>query len=310
MRSCTAIVAGLALLAEGINAHYIFQQFTYGGVKYPVGKYIRPNTNYNSPVTDVTSNDLRCNVGGGSGASTDTIVVSAGSSFSFTTDTAVYHQGPLSIYMAKAPTTAAEYDGSGQAWFKIFDLGPVFNADGTATWTLASTYTATLPSALPNGDYLLRVQQLAIHNPYPSLPQFYDACAQVTVTGGGSGVPGPLVSIPGFITGTEPGYTANIYSNFHNYTIPGPPVWAGGNSGTGTSAKPVTSTGVKTSTSSVKTTVSTTLKTSTTSSAPAGGATGTVAKYGQCGGIGYTGPTVCAAGSTCTASGAYYSQCL
>jgi hypothetical protein len=32
--------------------------------------------------------------------------------------------------------------------------------------------------------------------------------------------------------------------------------------------------------------------------------------YGQCGGIGYTGPTVCVAGTTCTYNNAYYSQCL
>jgi len=41
---------------------------------------------------------------------------------------------------------------------------------------------------------------------------------------------------------------------------------------------------------------------------PSGG--GTVPKWGQCGGIGYTGPTTCAAGSTCQVSNAYYSQCL
>ncbi|KII88139.1 glycoside hydrolase family 6 protein [Plicaturopsis crispa FD-325 SS-3] len=32
--------------------------------------------------------------------------------------------------------------------------------------------------------------------------------------------------------------------------------------------------------------------------------------YGQCGGIGWTGPTTCVAGSTCVANGEYYSQCL
>ncbi|KAI0034221.1 beta-1,4-endoxylanase [Vararia minispora EC-137] len=32
--------------------------------------------------------------------------------------------------------------------------------------------------------------------------------------------------------------------------------------------------------------------------------------WGQCGGIGWSGPTSCAAGSTCTVSNAYYSQCL
>ena len=35
-----------------------------------------------------------------------------------------------------------------------------------------------------------------------------------------------------------------------------------------------------------------------------------VLKYGQCGGEGWTGGTVCAAGSTCTYSNKWYSQCL
>ncbi|KAI0787506.1 endo-1,4-B-xylanase A [Fomes fomentarius] len=32
--------------------------------------------------------------------------------------------------------------------------------------------------------------------------------------------------------------------------------------------------------------------------------------WGQCGGIGFTGPTTCVAGSVCTAQNAYYSQCI
>jgi len=45
-----------------------------------------------------------------------------------------------------------------------------------------------------------------------------------------------------------------------------------------------------------------------TSTAPS--STATQVKFGQCGGQGWAGPTVCAAGSTCTFSNAYYSQCL
>lgn len=41
---------------------------------------------------------------------------------------------------------------------------------------------------------------------------------------------------------------------------------------------------------------------------PGGGAT--VAQWGQCGGQGWTGATVCASPYTCKASNAYYSQCL
>jgi hypothetical protein len=48
-------------------------------------------------------------------------------------------------------------------------------------------------------------------NPWPAgIPQFYISCAQVTVTGGGSGNPGPTVSIPGAFKETDPGYTANV----------------------------------------------------------------------------------------------------
>ena len=44
------------------------------------------------------------------------------------------------------------------------------------------------------------------------------------------------------------------------------------------------------------------------SPAPTGGSG--VAHYGQCGGIGWTGGTVCASPYTCKVSNAYYSQCL
>ncbi|KDR71791.1 hypothetical protein GALMADRAFT_253536 [Galerina marginata CBS 339.88] len=44
-------------------------------------------------------------------------------------------------------------------------------------------------------------------------------------------------------------------------------------------------------------------------STPTGGS-GTVAHYGQCGGQGWTGGTVCVSPFTCKVSNAYYSQCL
>lgn len=42
----------------------------------------------------------------------------------------------------------------------------------------------------------------------------------------------------------------------------------------------------------------------------AAGGGGVSPKWGQCGGIGWSGPTQCAAGSTCTYGNPYYSQCL
>lgn len=185
------------------------------------------------------------------------------------------------------------------------------------------TYTYNIPKNLPSGDYLLRIQQLGIHNPYPSgIPQFYISCAQVTVTGGGTGVPGPLVSIPGFIDGTESGYTVNIYDpNFKSYTVPGPAVWDGA-PGNGKPVDPTSAASVGATSTAGITSVASTFITSTTSTAPvvvpptsttvaAPVSTEPVApKYGQCGGQDWRGATVCVAGTVCKSSGAYYSQCL
>ncbi|XTI82898.1 hypothetical protein V2W45_1464297 [Cenococcum geophilum] len=122
---------------------------------------------------DLTSNDLRCN-----------------------SDAAVYHQGPVSFYTTKvADTTIA--NGS-TPWFKIKDIGPTF----------PESYSVIVPSCLAAGDYLLRIEQSAIHNPWPA------------------GIPYPSgVSILGAFKDTYPGYTIYIYNSFNIYTVPGPVVW-------------------------------------------------------------------------------------
>jgi hypothetical protein len=43
----------------------------------------------------------------------------------------------------------------------------------------SETYTYQIPKCIQNGEYLLRVQQLAIHNPWPAgIPQFYISCGK------------------------------------------------------------------------------------------------------------------------------------
>lgn len=127
MKSLLHLATAAALAVHSVAGHYIFQQFSTGGTKYPAWKYIRRNSNpawlQNGPVTDLASPDLRCNVGGGVSNGTETIALKAGDEFTFTLDTAVYHAGPISLYMSKAPGKVADYDGSGP-WFKIWDWGP------------------------------------------------------------------------------------------------------------------------------------------------------------------------------------------
>ncbi|KAM0198443.1 hypothetical protein ACHAPI_003966 [Fusarium lateritium] len=282
-----ASFAAVMALAQSVSAHYIFQQLTVGSTKYPVFQYIRQNSNYNSPVT------------GASGANTQTVSVKAGDSITFTLDTAVYHQGPISVYMSKAPGSAASYDGSGN-WFKIKDFGPTFSG-GTSTWPMNLSYTFNLPVCVANGEYLLRIQSMAIHNPWPAgIPQardqsFYISCAQINLSGGGSTTPSNQVKIPGAIKETDPGYTANIYSNFNSYTVPGPAVFSCNGAGGGDSGG-----------SNPPTTQQSSTQTPPESTQPSGQC---ASLWAQCGGRDWTGAKCCATG-TCKALNDYYSQCV
>ncbi|CAE6517314.1 unnamed protein product, partial [Rhizoctonia solani] len=91
------------------------------------------------------------------------------------------------------------------------------------------------------------------------------------------------------------------YPPLTSYTIPGPrPFTCDGSTAT-TATVPAGATNTTTKTTAAATTT-------TTSAAPT--SSGTVAKYGQCGGTGWTGATACASGLTCTKINDYYHQCL
>ena len=55
---------------------------------------------------------------------------------------------------------------------------------------------------------MIRFETLAIHT--ANQPQFYMECAQLTITGGGSGSPGPTVKFPGGYSATDPYVTPLI----------------------------------------------------------------------------------------------------
>ncbi|KAJ7080821.1 glycosyl hydrolase family 61-domain-containing protein [Mycena belliarum] len=165
-----------------------------------------------------------------------------------------------------------------------------------------SSWTTTIPTTVPSGNYLIRFETIALH----SLPaQFYPECAQIVITGGGSLAPtsAELVTFPGAYSATDPGLTVDLYSNAAQtettYVIPGPPMYGSAASGTTSAGGSPTSTATK---------ATTTVATTTTASAPTG--TGTVAQYGQCGGSGWAGATACVSPFSCNVVNQYYSQCL
>lgn len=323
----TFAATAAALAAPLVSAHYAFPYLVVGGVETGEWEYMRMTDNHYStnPVTDVTSYEMKC-YENSTASTTSTYTVAAGTTLGITATGPIYHPGYLDVYMSPAvPTAGTEGAGNGTTWFKIFEDAPVF-VNATVGYVFPdetmTTVNFTIPKQLPSGDYLVRVEQIALHVASSfGGAQFYIACGQLTVTGGGNGVPGPLVAFPGAYTGNEPGILIDIYAPYPDgaYVNPGPAVWPGTQTVTTTSigTTKTTTTSVKattttsTSTTSVKATTTTTTTskaTTTTSTAATSTATGGSALYGQCGGSGWAGPFTCAQG-TCTYVNAYYSQC-
>ncbi|KAK0451192.1 glycosyl hydrolase family 61-domain-containing protein [Desarmillaria tabescens] len=218
MRFVSSILS-LSILSQSVSAHYIWTTLIAGSTTSTGAVRLPQN---NSPVTDVESTDITCNVN--PSPATETVSVAAGSTIGFILDNTIYHQGPAAIYLGKAPSTAASWDGSGANWFKIAEWGATFDPFAFTDYGL-SQLTTTLPSDIPAGEYLVRIEQIGLH--VVGAPQWYISCAQISVTGGGSASPSK-VAIPGYVSPDDPGLTVNIYYPVPTaYTVPGPAVFTG-----------------------------------------------------------------------------------
>jgi len=213
---------------------------------------VRQTKNYqtNSGVTSVTSPDMRCFQ---NRAGTSTATVAAGSELGFVAAASVSHFGPVQFYMAKVPEGADinTWEPSGNVWFKASSISAQGSplGSGPETWpayrmsllpssrkhclyanidTEKSTVSFTIPKATPSGKYLVRVESIALHQAQNvGGAQIYLSCAQVEVTGGGNGKPGPLVAFPGAYNANDPGLRWSYYPIATSYTAPGPAVWSG-----------------------------------------------------------------------------------
>jgi len=232
-------LAAALLAAPMVHGHYIFSQLIVND--QAVGgdfDYIRQNSNsYMPSFTDdvINSEDLICNQGALDSPS-GTYEVKAGDSIGakLSFGEFIEHPGPGMIYMSKAPSDVASYRGDGD-WFKVWESGPdngPANVDESwGTWQ-QDRMTFTIPTDIPDGEYLVRFEHVGIHENHVGKSQFYMECAQLSISGGGDGSPSPLVQIPGLYTAQDPAFTYSIWDGVDNgYTMPGPAVWSGGGSG-------------------------------------------------------------------------------
>lgn len=220
------------------NAHYIFNILIVNGQQ--IGgeyDYVRRNSNsYNPsfPADIIDSPDLRCNHGAHANDGTKTYEVAAGDKIALKIffNEFVEHPGPGLVYLSKAPdgTSVSSYEGDGD-WFKVYETGlcgsnPGVDADW-CTWQ-KDRIEFTIPPSTPPGEYLARVEHIGLHEGHVGKAQFYIECAQLKITGGGGGNPGPLVKIPGIYSAQDPGIAYNKWTPTPApYVMPGPAVWDG-----------------------------------------------------------------------------------
>lgn len=128
------------------------------------------------------------------------------------------HKGPVTAWLAKVDN-AATASKTGLQWFKIWEdtfdtsakkwgVDHLIDQNGWAYFAL--------PSCIAPGDYLLRVEILALHSAKSQLgAQFYMSCAQLRVGGSGSGKfsPASTVAFPGVYKQNDPSILINIYGS-------------------------------------------------------------------------------------------------
>lgn len=166
-------VFSMLAAASAASAHTIFLQLEADGTRNPISYGIRTPT-YDGPIQDVSSNDLACNGGPNpTTPSSNVIPVTAGS-----TVEAIWrhtltsgpddvmdasHLGPTIAYMKKVDNALTD-TGIGNGWFKIQQDGYSGGNWGTTkVITNGGIHSITIPKCIPNGQYLLRAEMIALH---------------------------------------------------------------------------------------------------------------------------------------------------
>ncbi|KAL4892796.1 glycosyl hydrolase family 61-domain-containing protein [Aspergillus ambiguus] len=231
------------------------------------------------------------------------------------------HHGPVIDYLANCGDSCETVDKSTLKFFKISGVGLVDGSTPPGYWaddqliSNGNGWLVQIPPTIAPGNYVLRHEIIALHGAgSENGAQLYPQCINLRITGSGTAQPSGVLGVD-LYSARDPGILINIYQSLSTYIVPGPTLIPQAVS-ISQSSSAITATGTPTSGSGSgpATTTTTTIRmvTSTTTSATttSSGSSSTQVLYGQCGGNGWAGPTMCVAGATCTYYNAYYSQCV
>lgn len=136
------------------------------------------------------------------------------------------HKGPCAVYM-KAVGNPTKDTAIGDGWFKIWEDGYDAVSNQWCTEKLIANngfLSVNIPADLSGGYYLVRPELLTLQqaDKTPANPQFYVGCAQIFLDSAAIGSADKTVSIPGYVSKTDPSVLFNLYTPKWPYPMPGP----------------------------------------------------------------------------------------
>ncbi|KAF6750394.1 glycoside hydrolase family 61 protein [Ephemerocybe angulata] len=233
------------LLASYVHAHGFVHEIAVDGKTYTGAQPSDQRSDLSSiirqirdasPVKGANNPDTNC--GASAFVASDVGTVQPGDSLTFDWRGAdlsrwPHNTGPMLTYLASCGDTACnEFDSTKARWFKIDqqakkpDGGDWYQAD----LMQGGKGTASIPSNIAPGNYLMRHEIIALHlGQSMGGAEFYPSCSQLKIGGSGTGTPkdNELVSFPGGYSDDDPGiFVPNVYDNNLDYQFPGPPIAA------------------------------------------------------------------------------------
>ncbi|CAE7182431.1 unnamed protein product [Rhizoctonia solani] len=272
--SAFALLASAALVA----AHGIVDQVIIDGVYYPGTKNYNAPENAKSPVrgiptdtgfvnfANVGSPDIACSSAGYTPRpltpdikAGGTMGVRWGGDGGPDGKQWPHPEGPAIVYMASCNGKCSEFNPSNAQFFKIAEEGLDPNKSpnqsgndhlpwGNGLWAQNriqyenSFHWFTIPGDIKAGEYLVRHELISLHGAHTAAEgaQYYPACIQVKVTGGGNATPAttPATKLYSYNDGIVDIYSPSDMKNGRHgilaskYKIPGPALYVPGKAST------------------------------------------------------------------------------
>ncbi|KAF0644006.1 hypothetical protein NXS19_010693 [Fusarium pseudograminearum] len=251
------LMLATALLASNVAAHGYLKTFTLDGTDHEGFSRWNPSpdpkaigwsfsTEDEGPELDISSPNFVCRSDAKASKNYGKIAAGSKASFFWTSDDkqinpngwAESHRGPVITYIAPCNGDCASVDKTQLKWTKIAEEGVVSGPANTeGVWATdklrenGGVNSATIPSSIAPGKYVVRNEIIALHRAHLSEPEFYMQCGNIEVTGSGSDdLSGSgVVASEIYSTSDSQLFGFSVYDNKgDSWTIPGPALYGSG----------------------------------------------------------------------------------